>query len=133
MNNDKQSKNEAQEYAAEVLRVIDANPNLTERAKASLHVVWDDEENALFLTFGEDYGAASISIGNDFVIRYDPESLQIIGLELYFFREHLSERSAPCRVCLDLVELSGSAIQVVPAGTDKTIDVGREIRELLPA
>src|SRR5487761_1842192 len=107
-----------QEYLAEVRKVIDKNGDLVERAKGNLRARYDEEWKMFSVTIGEGRGADSISIDNDFVMCYDPDTRKIVAFELYNFHRLLAEESPFVRFCFAFMAQCGPVQMSLLSQTD---------------
>ena len=72
-----------QRHDAWIVRVFAANDDLRERAAAfGINVQYDAEDDTLLLTVGAPRDAATESINNQILVRYDPDTLKIWAMEI---------------------------------------------------
>lgn len=94
-------------YQKEIQRVLKANADLEARARGVLRVLYDEEDDLLMLTVGENSEAVSIDVDETFIIRYDLDTRKIISFELYHFHELLAEHSPYARLLFGLMQACG--------------------------
>lgn len=125
------------DYEEGLQEIIEANPDLRERACGNLHAVYDEEDDLFILTIGEDDGAVSFSVDDDLVIRHDFDTPKVIAFELYHFRELLAKHSPYIRFCFDMMQACGLVdIQMLPTGGrrhDRTGDISKEFVQIVSA
>lgn len=82
------------EHAMWLLEILNANQDFEQRVSAAggFTVEYDPADDLLMLTLGRPVDAATETFGNVIAVRYDPDSLKIVGLEILGLRANMLKR-----------------------------------------
>ena len=120
----------AEQQAAWLQEIWAANPDLSERMRAlgvSLEI--DEEADAVFLTIGPPSEALTESVDDIFCFRLEPETLKIVGVEIWGFSREL-KRAA--RFLAHALQTAGAPVRTVPEGTANPNErLAEDIRQLV--
>lgn len=92
-----------------VAELLAANEDLAEHAGDGLDVYYDHESDELSVTIGPIVEAATVSVANTLFLRYDVDSLRIVGFGVLGLRAHQGENEAVDRLLELAVKQPGVA------------------------
>jgi hypothetical protein len=95
--------------------------------------IYDEEEDVLRTFVGPPIEAATESVNNTILLRYEPESLKLVGIEILGARRLLSEGiEAPPKVIAGLRDLVLALDSHRQAAERVSESLVRDLRELIP-
>jgi len=88
------------EHNEALQEILKANEDLADRMRSlSYHMLYDREDDTLTVTFGEPEEAITESSANRMYLRFEPETLKIVGFEI----PHVSKRLKDDRILGDML------------------------------
>jgi len=126
----------AREHADAVRAIMDANEDLSERlSDQGTYFVYDEEDDFFAIMIGPPVEAVTESIANTILFRVEPETLKIVGIEIFDFEKR--RKHAP-GAAAHMVEFWAPVVEALRAGRDATgalrrLVRGHSVRELVPA
>lgn len=83
-------------HQAQVLAVLRANDDLAERSAAlGVTTLYDEDDDVLRTLIGPPVEAATESVDHTVLLRYDPETLKLLGIEVLGFKALLGAQRSP--------------------------------------
>ena len=111
----------AQEHHEWLLHILAANQDLAERIQTlGVSVDYDEEDDALFITFGPPVEALTESLDGITYLRVDPDTLKIYGLEVWGFRMFVAQVAAGARLWWHATETFIAGLRKRLAGSPKS-------------
>lgn len=122
------------EHVDLVRRVLGANDDLAERAgDLGIRSIYSPQDDTWSTYIGPSAEALTVNVDDHLLLRYDPESLKLIGLEIIELRGYLSQRPEALRLLLNLTRASGARIEPEESSDATLAAVARDVRELVSA
>jgi hypothetical protein len=118
-----------------VLAILEANQDLSERgATLGVTTVYDEEDDVLRTSIGPLTEAATESLNNTVLLRYDPESLKLVGIEVIGFKRLLGGDSSVSPPFLGRLRDLVVALDAHRRASEQVSEaLVRDLRELVPA
>jgi hypothetical protein len=102
------------DYQALITEIVDANQDLKERLIGSrLDVVYDSEEDMFFITIGDRVEALTETVNNTILLRYDPDTLKIVGIGAMGVKSNVPEASKVRKMYHLVLDAPGEVADVV--------------------
>jgi hypothetical protein len=126
----------AQEHAEAIRAIFDANDDLQDRLVGlDTELVYDPEDDYFAVLIGPPTDATTESIANCILLRVEPDTLKIVGLEIYDFERRRAQAPGGWGT---MVEYWAPVVEALRAGDDpgdalRSVVEGRSLRELVPA
>jgi uncharacterized protein YuzE len=79
-----------------------------------LHITYDEEGDILYIAFRTDRRASTLSLHDNILLRYDPQTIDVVGLTIIGFSDLLTlERQGQSLALRNLTELPPQLAQVI--------------------
>lgn len=79
-----------------------------------LHITYDEEGDILYIAFRTDRHASTLSLHDNVLLRYDPQTVEVVGLTIIGFSDLLAfERQGQPLALRSLTELPPHLAQVI--------------------
>lgn len=128
--------NLARDHAIALRAIFDANDDLPRRlATLEKKLVYDAEDDYFAIVIGPPVEAITESLANAILFRVEPETLKIVGIEIYDFEERRKNAPAPWAA---MIEYWAPVVEALRSGQDGSealsrVVEGRSLREIVPA
>src|SRR6266508_1775285 len=115
--------NFAREHALALQAIFDANDDLSQRLESlDKELVYDEDDDYFAIVVGPPVEAITESLANAILFRVEPDTLKIVGIEIYDFEKRRKNTPAPWAA---MIEYWVPVVEALRAGQDPSEALAR--------